>query len=78
MGKFFRLSAIRATSQDFFKISSYVKGDTAWIVGEWEGGRPHRFSGEFVIDIPRDTALLKIETGGGGVEATGITGALEH
>lgn len=61
----------------FFKLSSYVKGDTAWIVGEWEGGRPHRFSGEFVIDIPRDTALLKIETGGGGVEATGVTGGLE-
>ncbi len=60
-----------------FKVNSYVKGDTAWIVGEWEGGRPRKFSGEFVIDIPRDTAWVKIETGGGGVEATGITGRVE-
>jgi hypothetical protein len=60
-----------------FKISSYVKGDTAWIIGEWEGGRPRRFSGEFVIEIPRDTALVKVETGGGGVETTGITGSAE-
>src|SRR5271167_520882 len=60
-----------------FKVNSYVKGDTAWIVGEWEGGRPRKFSGEFVIDIPRDTALVKIETGGGGVQATGITGSVE-
>jgi hypothetical protein len=60
-----------------FKISSSVKGDTAWIIGEWEGGRPHKFSGEFVIDVPRETELVKIETGGGGVEATGIAGRVE-
>jgi hypothetical protein len=60
-----------------FKISSYVKGDTAWIIAEWEGGRPRRFSGEFVVEIPRDTAFVKVETGGGGVEATGIAGRVE-
>jgi len=60
-----------------FKISSYVKGDTAWIVGEWDGRRPRKFSGEFVISIPRDTAFVRIETGGGAVEATGITGRVE-
>jgi DUF4097 and DUF4098 domain-containing protein YvlB len=57
-----------------FKINSYVKGDTAWIVAEWQGGRPRKFSGEFVINIPRNTDLVKIETGGGGVEAAGIAG----
>jgi hypothetical protein len=60
-----------------FKISAFVKGDTAWIIGEWEGGHPHQFAGEFVVNIPRDTAFVKIETGGGSVEATGITGALQ-
>jgi DUF4097 and DUF4098 domain-containing protein YvlB len=60
-----------------FKVNSYVKGDTAWIVGEWDGRRPRKFSGEFVINIPRDTAFVKIETGGGGVEASGITGGVE-
>jgi hypothetical protein len=60
-----------------FKINSVVKGDTAWIVGEWQGRRPHRFAGEFVINIPRDTEWVKIETGGGGVEASGISGRLD-
>ena len=77
--------AVRSQSMDqdsrhrygSFKINAYMKGDTAWIIGEWEGGRPHHFSGEFDIDIPRDTALVKIETGGGGVEATGVTGNVE-
>lgn len=60
-----------------FKVNAFVKGDTAWIVAEWDGGRPRKFSGEFVVDIPRDTDLLKIETGGGGVEATGVAGRVE-
>jgi hypothetical protein len=60
-----------------FKVSASVKGDTAWIIGEWEGGRPRRFSGEFVINIPRDTDAVKIETGGGGVEATGVAGRVD-
>jgi DUF4097 and DUF4098 domain-containing protein YvlB len=60
-----------------FKISSSVKGDTAWIVGEWEGGRPRKFAGEFVVDLPRDTESVRIETGGGGVEATGVAGRVD-
>lgn len=60
-----------------FKISASVKGDTAWIVGEWQGGRPRKFSGEFVITIPRDTDSVRVETGGGGVEATGVAGRVD-
>jgi hypothetical protein len=60
-----------------FKITSSVRGDTAFIEAEWEGGRPHRFSGEFVIEVPRDTALVRVETGGGGVEIDGIAGRAE-
>ncbi len=33
---------------DSYKITAYVRGDTAWIVGDWEGGRPHRFSGRIL------------------------------
>ena len=65
-----------ARRQSGFKINSYVKGDTAWIIAEWEGGQPRKFSGEFVIDVPHDTALVKVETGGGGVEVKGITGSV--
>ncbi|HEY1945363.1 MAG TPA: hypothetical protein VGG97_00035 [Bryobacteraceae bacterium] len=59
------------------KISAMVKGDTAWIVGEWQGGRPHRFAGDLEIAIPQNTDWVKIETGGGGVEATGISGRVD-
>jgi len=62
---------------DSYKINAYVHGDTAWIVGDWEGGRPHKFSGDFVINVPREMDEIKIETGGGSVSATGITGRLD-
>jgi DUF4097 and DUF4098 domain-containing protein YvlB len=59
------------------KINAFVKGDTAWIVAEWQGGRPRKFSGEFVINLPRNTDSVKIETGGGGVEASSISGRVD-
>jgi DUF4097 and DUF4098 domain-containing protein YvlB len=75
-----------------YKVSSYVKGDTAWIVGEWQGNHSYhvgsarltintrserKVSGEMVINVPREMELVKIETGGGNVETTGIAGRLE-
>ncbi|MBO0910185.1 MAG: DUF4097 family beta strand repeat protein [Acidobacteria bacterium] len=62
---------------DSYKISSYVRGDTAWVVGEWEGGRPHRFSSDITVRVPRAMDLVNIETDGGDVVATGISGRLE-
>lgn len=60
-----------------YKINGYVRGDTAWIVGEMEGRGSHRINGDFVINVPRDIEHVKIETGGGGVSVHGITGRLE-
>src|ERR1035437_8666495 len=61
-----------------YKITAYVKGDTAWIVGDWQGGRrPRRFSGDFSVVVPRDIALLKLETEGGNVDASGVVGRVE-
>src|SRR5208282_1708549 len=74
-----------------YKVSAYVKGDTAWVVGEWQGhsihvggayvriekGSGHRFSGEFVIKVPREMNLVKIETDGGNIDTTGIAGRVE-
>jgi DUF4097 and DUF4098 domain-containing protein YvlB len=62
---------------DNYKISAYVHGDTAWIVGDWQGGRPHKFSGDFVINVPREMDEIKAETEGGNVSASGITGRLD-
>jgi len=75
-----------------YKVSTYVKGDTAWVVGERRGvhtiklgvgrvtvdtGPACKFAGEFVINIPRAMELVEIDTGGGTVEATGVTGRVE-
>ncbi len=60
-----------------YKISAYVHGDTAWIVGDWQGGRPHKFSGDFVVNVPREMDEVRIETEGGNVSTNGITGRLD-
>jgi hypothetical protein len=60
-----------------YKINTYVRGDTAWIVADWQGGRPHRFSGDFVINVPRDMEWVKVETDGGSVTTTGIAGRVD-
>jgi DUF4097 and DUF4098 domain-containing protein YvlB len=61
-----------------YKVSAYVKGDTAWIVGDWQGGHhPRHFSGEFSVMVPREMALVKLETEGGNVDAVGLTGRVE-
>ena len=62
---------------DNYKISAYVHGDTAWIVGDWQGGRPHKFSGDFVVNVPRAMDEIKIETEGGSVTTTGVTGRVD-
>ena len=61
-----------------YKITAYVKGETAWIVGDWQGGkRPRHFSGEFSVKVPREMTLVKLETEGGNVDATGLAGRVE-
>lgn len=63
---------------DKYKVSAYVKGDTAWIVGDWQGGHhPRHFSGEVSVNVPREIALVKLETEGGNVDASGLAGRVE-
>jgi DUF4097 and DUF4098 domain-containing protein YvlB len=61
-----------------YKVTAYVKGDTAWIVGDWQGRRvPRHCSSEFSITVPKEMTLVKLETAGGSVDATGITGHVD-
>jgi DUF4097 and DUF4098 domain-containing protein YvlB len=60
-----------------YKITASMKGETAWIVGDWQGGRSRKFSGDFVISVPRNIELAKIETEGGNVRTTAIAGRAE-
>jgi DUF4097 and DUF4098 domain-containing protein YvlB len=61
-----------------YKVNSYVRGDTAYIVAETEGGRSHsRCSGEFTIDVPQQMSSVRIETDGGSVVANNIAGRVD-
>src|ERR1700716_1031762 len=60
-----------------YKISAYVRGDTAWIVGDWQGRHPHKFSGDFTINVPREMGWINLETEGGNVDAVGISGRVD-
>jgi DUF4097 and DUF4098 domain-containing protein YvlB len=75
-----------------YKVSAYVKGDTAWVVGEWQGshsvhvggarltidtGSERKLSSEFEIDLPRAMGLVRIDTGGGNIDTTGVDGRVE-
>jgi DUF4097 and DUF4098 domain-containing protein YvlB len=64
---------------DEYKVTAYVKGDTAWIVGDWQGGRhqPRHCSSEFSVMVPREMTLVKLETDGGNVDAVGLAGRVE-
>jgi hypothetical protein len=68
----------RARKQfESYKINASVRGDTAWITGEWEAGHPHKFSSDVTVTVPRDMDVVKIETEGGEIVTTGIAGRLE-
>ncbi|MBZ5720552.1 MAG: hypothetical protein LAO03_09245 [Acidobacteriia bacterium] len=62
---------------DAYKISAYVKGDTAWIVADWQGKSPHKFSGDFAVTVPKDMEWVKLETDGGNVSSSGIAGRVD-
>ncbi len=55
------------------KVSTSVRGDTAYIVAEDDESH-NRCSGEFVVNVPRDIASLRIETDGGNVVVNAIAG----
>jgi hypothetical protein len=76
--KSYETSEAKARRQfDSYKVSTSTRGDTAWIVGEWAVRHPHKFSLEVTVTVPRDIDVVKIETDGGGIVTTGISGRLE-
>jgi hypothetical protein len=62
---------------DSYKVSTYVHGDTAWVVAEWEGGSPRKFAADFLIKVPRSMDSVKVETEGGNASANGIAGRVD-
>ena len=60
-----------------YKVETYLRGDTAFIVAQSRGGRNRECGGDFAIRVPRNMELAKIETDGGSVTTTGIAGRAE-
>ncbi len=60
-----------------YKVTAYIRGETAWIVGDWQGRRPNKFSADFTIIVPHDIELAKVDTGAGAVELQSIAGRVE-
>jgi hypothetical protein len=60
-----------------YKINASSHNDIAMISGNWEGGHNHFCSGEFVINVPKNLDLAKLETSGGGVMVSGIAGRVD-
>ena len=61
-----------------FKITAWQQGDSAVLRGQCEfcGNRKHG-SMDFDIVVPKDTALVNINTEGGDISVTGISGRME-
>ncbi len=59
-----------------YKVESFVRGDTAYITAN-ASGVLSKCGGDFVINVPRNLELAKIETEGGSVNATGLDGRAE-
>lgn len=60
-----------------YKVNASSRGDVAAISTEGQGGHRNICSGEFVINVPKDLALARLETSGGGVTVNGIAGRVE-
>lgn len=60
-----------------YKLSTSVRGDTAWIVADWVGSRNRKCGGDFTIKVPRNLELVKVETEGGNIVTTGVAGRAE-
>jgi DUF4097 and DUF4098 domain-containing protein YvlB len=68
-------SARRAFQQ--FNVTATKRGDYAIFEGNLEGGRTRRFDVQFILNVPRDIALVKLSSDGGGINVKGIGGRLE-
>src|SRR5882672_6663656 len=57
-----------------YEITSGTRGDSAWVTGEWSGRWPRKFSGDVVLNVPREMESVKIETQCGNIDVSEIAG----
>jgi hypothetical protein len=61
---------------DSYKVNAYVRGDTAYITAE-DQGSGRRCAADFTINVPRNMESIRVETDGGKIEASGVTGRVD-
>lgn len=57
-----------------YHISAGSNGQAAWLVGDWDGASPRKFTAQFDFDVPRELENVKVETEGGEVSANDLAG----
>ena len=68
-------SARRAFQQ--FGVTANKRGDFAIFEGSWDGGHARKFNAEFVLTVPRDMGLIKLNSDGGSIQVRSVGGRLE-
>jgi hypothetical protein len=68
--------AARRSFQEF-GVTAVKRGDYAIFEGSWDRGRARKFNAEFILSVPRDMALVKLNSDGGSINVKGIGGRLE-
>ncbi len=61
---------------DQLRISAGKAGDTVVLQGQLIGGNVNRFMVDFVVQIPRATQVVKVETHAGSLSLASITGSI--
>jgi hypothetical protein len=75
--KLYRTMSEEAAKREFalLNVEVYRRGPEAvYFESDWDGGYARRMGAEFVINVPQDMALVKIDTMGGSVDVKNIAG----
>ena len=60
-----------------FEVTAVKRGDYAVLEGSWDGERARKFGAEFIISVPRDMALVKLNSDGGSITARSLNARVE-
>jgi DUF4097 and DUF4098 domain-containing protein YvlB len=75
--KLYRAMSEEAAKREFalLNVEVYRKGpEVVYFNADWDGGYARRMSADFSLNVPQETALLKIDTMGGSVDVKNISG----
>lgn len=60
-----------------FKVATYVRGTTSWLVARPQNHRPILSSIELVVRVPRNIQVVELHTSGGDVSVQGVSARLK-